>query len=191
VLFLLMAVGFGKPRSFVYFALCVSILMSYRWLIETNSRLKFLIAFLGLVTPLMVIANIKWNETPYKRNAAVPFEEILRFAQFNVRPGDAMVVSDPVLNWEMKRINNVCVSLYLANPACDLASAPRLLVIDGYGVASRERNQWLAQKQSLLSNRTETVSVFFGIDHEAVLKRHLIPGLDEYILKASIYTKAP
>jgi hypothetical protein len=191
VLFLLLAVGFGKPRSFVYFALCVSILMCHRWLMETNVRLKFAIAFIGLVTPLMVIANIKWNDTPYKRNTAIPYEEILRFARFNVRPDDAIVVSDIVLNWELKRLNLACVSLYLTNPACDLAGAPRLFIIDGYGVASHERDQWLAQKQSLLANRTESVSVFFGVDGEAALKRRLVPGLDDYILRAGTYTRVP
>lgn len=191
VLFLLLAVGFAKPRSFVYFALCLSILMTHRWLVETNPRLKFSIALVGLVTPLMVMANIKWNDTPYKRNTAVPFEEILRFVQSNARPGDAVVVSDVVLNWELQKDNSACVSLYLTNPACDLAGAQKLIVIDGYGVGSRERDRWLAEKPSLLSNRTETVSVFFGVDREAVLKRRLIPGLDEYILKAGIYVKAP
>lgn len=191
VLFLLLAVGFAKPRSFVYFALCLSILTSYRWLVETNVRLRFSIVFISLITPLMIMANIKWNDTPYKRNTAVPFEEILRFVKYNARPGDAVVVSDVVLNWELKKNGRVCVSLYLINPACDLPGAPRLIVIDGYGVASNERDQWLAKKPSLLSDRTETVSVFFGIDHEAILKRRLIPGLDEYILKGSIYAKAP
>jgi hypothetical protein len=189
VLFLLLAVGFAKPRSFVYFALCLSILMGHCWLVESNARRKFLIAFIGLLTPLMVIGNIKWNDTPYKRNTTVPFEEILRFVRANAVAGDVVVVSDVVLDWEMKRDLGACVSLYLSNPACDFGGARKLIVIDGYGVPTARRDEWLARKPQLLSTRREIISVPFGIDHEALLKRRVIPGLDEYILEASIYER--
>ncbi len=187
VLFLLLAVGFGKPRSFVYFALCVSILTAYRWLMESRPRPRFAIALIGLVTPILVIANLQGNDTPYKRNTAVPFEEILRFVHANARAGDAVVVSDPVLNWELKHDGRACVTLYLANTDCDVYRAQRLIVIDGYGIGSTERDEWEARKPKLLAGRTEIVRVFFGTDHEARLKRRLNPGMDDYLLAGRIY----
>lgn len=190
-LLLLVAVGFSKPRSFIYLALILSVLVSYRWIVEQRQNLRYMIGMIALATPLFVIANVKWNETPYKRNAVLPVEEILRFARYNARAGDVIVVSDPVVYWDLHGDVTACVSLYLTNSACVVENADRLIVIDGYGVGSKDRDQWLERKGEILGGRTELATVFFGIDHEAGLKRRIIPAMDDYILRASLYARTP
>jgi hypothetical protein len=190
-LFVLLAIGFSKPRSFSYLALLMTLLMSYRWIVDASPNFRYAIGVIGLATPLMVVANIKWNETPYKRNAVIPVEEIVRFARFNSAPGDVIVVSDPVLNWNLRKEVSACVSLYLTNAACNIGKANKVIVVDGYGIGSEDRDQWLTSKDRLLAKRTELATVFFGIDHEAWLKRRVIPTMDDYILKAIVYSQIP
>jgi hypothetical protein len=190
-LFLLVAVGFAKPRSFAYLALILSVLLSYRWIVEARPNIRYLIGVIGLATPLIVIANVKWNDTPYKRNATVPVEEILRFARYNAGAGDVIIVSDPVVYWDLHRNVPGCVSHYLTNPDCAIDKANKLIVIDGYGVGSKERDQWLARKAAILAGRSELATVFFGVDHEAGFKRRIIPTMEDYLLKASIYARTP
>jgi hypothetical protein len=192
VLIALLAVGFGKPRSFAYLALSMSILISQRWLITPNVRFRLVLGLVALITPAFVMANIKWNESPYKRNAMLPVEEILRFARANASGADVIIVSDVVLNWELRHDGGAaCVSFYLTNPECNFQVAPRLVVIDGYAVGSSERDQWLRRKASLLESRREIAVVYFGVDHEAKFKRRLIPGLDDYLQRAGVYVKEP
>ena len=187
-LFVLLAIGFAKPRSFSYLALTLSVMLAYRWIVNADPKLRYLIGVIGLATPLAVVANIKWNETPYKRNAVLPVEEIARFARYNSGPGDVIVVSDPVLYWDLHGEVSACVTHYLTNPACDIDSARKLIVIDGYGIGSEDRDAWLSKKDAALATRREVAAVFFGVDHEAGLKRRIIPGMDDYLLKASIYS---
>jgi hypothetical protein len=189
VLLGLIAVGFAKPRSFVYLALSATILVGYCWVTVADGKLKLAIGLIALATPLGVIANIKWNDTPYKRNAMLPVEEILRFAAANSAPGDVIIVSDVVLNWELRHDSAACISLYLANTSCPFAGASRLLVIDGYALGSAERDDWLRRKDALLAGRAPVATVYFGVDHEAWLKRRLVPGLDDYLQRAVVYTK--
>jgi len=190
-LFLLVAVGFSKPRSFIYLALILSVLVSYRWIVDPRPNIRYLIGLIALATPLIVIANVKWNETPYKRNAVLPVEEILRFARYNAQAGDVIVVSDPVVYWDLHGDVPACVTLYLTNSACAINRANKLIVIDGYGIGSEDRDEWLERKGEILAGRSELATVFFGIDHEAGLKRRIIPAMDDYILQASIYARAP
>jgi hypothetical protein len=192
VLVALLAVGFSKPRSFAYLALAVSILLAQTWLQAQKPRFKLAIGLIALLTPVLVIANIKWNDTPYKRNAMLPVEEILRFAHANTSGRDAIIVSDVVLNWELRHEGgDVCVSYYLTNTRCDFQAAPHLLVIDGYAVGSRERDQWIAAKPALLASRREIAVAYFGVDREAAFKRRLIPGLDDYLERAAVYVGLP
>jgi hypothetical protein len=192
VIVAMLAVGFSKPRSFAYLALGVSILIGQRWLITQHAGVKLALGLTALLTPACVLANIRWNDTPYKRNAMLPVEEILRFADANTTGADVIIVSDVVLNWELRHAGGgVCVSYYLTNARCDLQSAPRLLVIDGYAVSSPERDQWLAAKSALVASRREIAVAYFGVDHEAKFKRRLIPGLDDYLEQAVVYDKAP
>jgi hypothetical protein len=187
----LLAVGFGKPRSFAYLSLSLSILISQRWLLAQNPRFKLALGLVALLTPAFVLASIKWNDSPYKRNAMLPVEEILRFAHANTVGGDAIIVSDVVLDWELRHAGGVCVSYYLTNSHCDFQAAPRLLIIDGYAVGSPDRDRWTAEKPSLLASRREIAVAYFGVDHEARFKRRLIPGLEDYLEKAAVYVKAP
>jgi hypothetical protein len=192
VIVAMLVVGFSKPRSFAHLALGVSILIAQRWLVTRNAGFKLALGLTALLTPACVLANIRWNDTPYKRNAMLPVEEILRFAHANTTGTDVIIVSDVVLNWELRHEDGgVCVSYYLTNPACDFQSAPRLLVIDGYAVGSLERDRWLAEKPALLASRREIAVAYFGVDHEAKFKRRLIPGLDDYLEKAVVYDKLP
>jgi hypothetical protein len=188
-LFALLAIGFSKPRSFSYLALSLTVLLSYRWIVEANPKYRYLIGIIGLATPLAVVANIKWNETPYKRNAVLPVEEIVRFASYNAGQGDVIIVSDPVLYRNLHGSLSACVSLYLTNSGCKVDSAKKLIVIDGYGIGSEERDHWLQKKDLVLAKREELAAVFFGIDHEAAIKRRVIPGMGDYLLRASVYSE--
>ena len=112
----MVALGFAKPRSFAYLALALSVLFAHHFLARRAARTA--LAAIALVTAFGALANLKGNDTPFKRNTAVPVEEIRAFVVANTGADDVVILSDPVAYWSLRKTGPACVSWYLLNADC-------------------------------------------------------------------------
>ena len=94
--------GFDKPRSFLYLAPAVSLLLTL--FIDGQVRASrfgrvLVVAALLLAGSVAAIANIAHNPHPFKRAAVIPYQSILDFIDSNGTGRVLVVSTDPVVAW--------------------------------------------------------------------------------------------
>lgn len=179
--------GFAKPRSFLYLAAALSVLVANAWLART--RLGHCAAAVALVTAFGALANLKGNDTPFKRNSVIPVAEAHAFVIENTGEGDVVIVSDSVLYWSLRADARACVSLYLTNERCRPDDAPRLVIVEGHSSPGEIRDDYLSARERLIQGRRQVARAFFGVDEEYALKRQIEPGLGRFVLEGGVYDK--
>ncbi len=184
----MVALGFAKPRSFAYLALALSVLFAHHFLARRTARTA--LVAVALVTAFGALANLRGNDTPFKRNTVVPFEEIRAFVAANTGAGDVVILSDPVAYWNLRNSGPACVSLYLLNADCAPGTARRLVLIEGHSAPGEPRAAYLDARSALVAKRRELARAYFGVDEEFALKRRMQPELGRFVLEGTIYGSA-
>ena len=119
---LMALLGFGMPRSFLWLAPAVAVLLTMffdRQMQQGYGGRVVLLASLALAAPFSAIANVNFGTHPFKRNAAIPYQNILDFIRDN-EPGAALVIStDPVLPYLLRtRRNGGCAGYLFGAARC-------------------------------------------------------------------------
>ena len=120
--------GFAKPRSFLYLSpVLAAVLTLYlnRQATDRNAGIAVFLASLILAASVASIANINFGSYPFKRNAVIPYQNIVDFIQTNER-GDTLVVStDSIVPWVLRhqyRREGRCVSYFFSDGGCPIAT---------------------------------------------------------------------
>jgi hypothetical protein len=99
---LMVLAGFAKPRSFLYLAPAVTLLVAL-WLDRElqGGRIgrALVAAALLMAANVAAIAHIDHNSRPFKRNAAIPYQAVLDFVAANATGRILVVSTDPVIPW--------------------------------------------------------------------------------------------
>ncbi|MGB6749239.1 MAG: hypothetical protein WBE51_14600 [Xanthobacteraceae bacterium] len=189
--------GFGLPRSFLWLAPAVAVLLTMffdRQIQQGYYGRVLVLVSLVLAAPYSAIANVNFGTHPFKRNSVIPYQSILDFIHSNAN-GSALIIStDPVVPW-MLRTNTAdeCAGYFMEARAC-LAGGRRydsIFVISGHSNRSGHAVT-MANFQSLVAEatagRTKVTSFGAGLDEDAALKSRLsgVP-LDRYVLTVDYY----
>ena len=189
--------GFGKPRSFLYLAPVVALLVTLyldRWIRDGRAARAGLVAAALSVAALACIGEIDRSAHPFKRNAVVPFEDIFSFVERN-KEGRVLVLStDPVVPWVLERRNtgDLCTGLMQMARQC-LADGRRydtIFVVSGHsdrsGTAAMARYEAFVRQAT--AGRTKRATLGAGLDEDAPLKTRLtgVP-LSRTILTVDVY----
>jgi hypothetical protein len=189
--------GFAKPRSFLYLAPAVTLLVTV-WLDGElrQGRIRRVLAAVALLiaTNVAAIANIDHNSHPFKRSAVIPYQNILDFIGANAS-GQVLVVStDPVVPWVLNHREAAgCASYFLAGRGCFSAGAhyDSVFLVHGHSdksanaVSMRKFNESLAP---LIAGRQKIATMQAGRDADAALKSRLTGvALDAAILTVDLY----
>jgi hypothetical protein len=191
--------GFSKPRAFLYLAPVVAAIVTLfldRRVADRAIGATVLLVALVLVAPLGTVANLNHATAPFKRNAAIPYEDILDFIRTN-QAGSALIAStDEVAAWVLSHEDprdGRCVSYAVREAACFAADRhfDSIFVISGHSNQFRNprfMNRLDAALQRVLAGRTKVAEIHVGRDADAALKSRLtgVP-LDDFILKVELY----
>jgi hypothetical protein len=190
--------GFGKPRSFLYVAPMVAAVLTLLFdrIANRSTALALFGAALAMAGPGATIANVNQNTRPFKRNLAVPFEQILDFIQINARGSTLVISSDPVIVWELQRRppgKDSCISYFVDNRDCftDHRGYDSIIVVSGQSNRSRNVN-YIRRVEATIASVTEgkraIAKMHAGLDEDAALKTWLthVP-LDKFILEVTLY----
>jgi hypothetical protein len=191
--------GFSKPRAFLFLApvvaAIVALFLDRRAADRPMSGTALLVALI-LIAPLGVLANLNHAAAPFKRNAAIPYQDILDFIRTN-QAGNALIAStDEVAAWVLRHEDqrgDRCVSYAVRETACFAPDRhfDSIFVISGHSNQSgnaRFMNRFDTAVQGVLAGRTKTAEIHVGRDADAALKTRLtgVP-LDDFILKVELY----
>jgi hypothetical protein len=190
--------GFGKPRSFLYLApvLAAVLIFLLDQVAARNAGRAALLTSLILIASVGTIANIDHGTRPFKRNAAVPFGDILDFIRTNEEGKTLIVSSDPVVVWELRRqsgLSDRCVSRFLAEASCFAADRHYDSIFVVFGQSNMSRNAAAIQRfQAKLNDATagkrKVATIHSGLDKDAEIKSRLVNlPLDKFILTIDLY----
>jgi hypothetical protein len=189
--------GFAKPRSFLYLAPAVAaIVLLYidRQAARGFHRQTILIAAAFLVLSAAAIANIcSPGPHPFKRELAVPYQQVLDFIEQN-RGGRMLVIStDQVATWALRKAGgDGCVEYFLVAERCLDPSQHYASVFVIIGHMDTYNGSHMGALDALIerakAGREKRAGISVGLDRDAALKSRLtgIP-LDDRLLRVELY----
>ena len=192
-------VGFVKPRSFLYLAPVAAAMLTFlldRWGRERGAAATALLAAFVLAAPVAALANLNGGSSAFKRNTAVPYDEIIDFIDLNQRGSVLVVSSDNVLVWLLEHRDqgpgDHCIS-YFAHATCfaEDRSYDSVLVISGHSNrsgAARFMDRFDAALAAKLAGRQQVATFHAGRDNDAGIKSRLTnTPLEPFLLLVALY----
>lgn len=190
--------GFGKPRSFLYLApvLAAILTLFLDRVCARNIGRAVLLASLILTASVGAIANVAHGTRPFKRNAVVPFADILDFIRTNEAGKTLIVSSDPVVVWELRRQSGSfdrCISRFLAEASCFAADRHYDSIFVVFGQSNMSRNAVAIQRfrtklNDVIAGRRKVATIHAGLDEDSEIKSQLVGvPLDKFILTVDLY----
>ena len=191
--------GFSKPRSFLYLAPAVAVVLTLffgRQARIRNASVAVLLVSLTLTASVAAVANINGGTRPFKRNIVIPYQTILDFIATNTTGSVLVVSTDPIIPWVLRHRHDRadrCVSYFLDERACFAADRryDSIAIIVGYNNRSANTaytQRFLASTGDLTSGRHKVATLHAGIDDDSDLKTRLtgVP-LEKSILTIDLY----
>ena len=189
--------GFAKPRSFLYLAPAMALLLTLYLdrLLRQGHRVAALAMSVLLVAAAVTgAANVGSSVHPFKRAAVIPYGEVLDFVRAN-RSGRTLVVStDPVVVYELRsdeRSGALCASFFFDTSACfGDAAYDTVVLIRGHNSRSGDvyDRRFEAHVQRVIGDRHKRAALEAGLDKDAALKTRLTGvSLSEHILAVEVY----
>jgi hypothetical protein len=191
--------GFAKPRSFLYLSpVLAAVLTLYlnRQATDRNAGIAVFLASLILAASVASIANINFGMHPFKRNAVIPYQNIVDFIETNEK-GDTLVVStDSIVPWVLQhqyQREGRCVSYFFSAGSCPIATQryDSIFVIVGHSDKSAiaaAMKRFNTALDAAIAGRQKVATIHVGVDKDAALKSQLTGvALDEYILNVDLY----
>jgi hypothetical protein len=188
-------VGFGKPRSFLFFAPMASALVAIGFTKAIEAApLRAAAAFAGIIAvSLGVLVNLQITRSPFKRNLAVPYEELVDFVTSNARGNAAVLTSDYITGWLLRGHSGICVAQFEFGEDAWISNCPddarfeRVIVVRGRPLDETDP-VWKARIDAALARREPIAQAHFGFDHDTALKNRLAHrSLPQWILSVDVY----
>ncbi len=191
--------GFAEPRAYLYLAPVMATILTLfisRQEIDRGAGRALLLASCVLVAAIGAVANINQSMRPFKRNAAVPFQQIIAFIESN-STGNVMVLStDPIVARALQHDRarpDRCVSYVRQNRACfDPARGYDTVFVVSAHTSMALRPAFNKRFENVVKDLTagkrKIVTVPVGLDKDAELKAWLTGvAIGPYILTVDLY----
>jgi hypothetical protein len=192
---LMVLAGFFQPRAFLYLAPSVAVLLTLffdRQIQAGHGARTLALVTLVLVTSVSAVPNVNFGTHPFKRNAVIPYQNILDFIADNEKGHVLVVSTDPVMPWLLEKAGgDRCIYFFFKARHC-LAPAQRfdtIFVISGYnGEDEAMKQQFKTFLADITAGRSKVATLRAGRDEDAALKTRLTGvHLDEAILTVDYY----
>ena len=189
--------GFAKPRSFLYLAPVVAVLLTLfvdRQVRQGHAGCVLALISLVLAVSVSAIANINFGTHPFKRNSVIPYQSILDFIDSNAKGSVLVISTDPVIPWVLGATNDDRCAGYFLNVRHCLDSGRRydsIFVI--FGHSDKSENEAVMQifnnlLAGITAERSKIATFGAGLDEDAAMKSRLsgVP-LERNILTVDYY----
>jgi hypothetical protein len=191
-------IGFAKPRSFLYLAPFVAIVLTVAFdrCVDRYRKLAMALGVVMTACSLASIANINAGNHPFKRSAVIPYQSIFDFVQSHAQGRVLVISTDPVIPWVLRqRRDGVdrCASYFLRGRECfaEGRAYDSIFVVTGHNYASgrpRVEGAIGATVTAVIVGRRKVATLQAGVDEDAGLKSRLtgVP-LERHLLTVDAY----
>jgi hypothetical protein len=178
----MMLTGFDKPRSFLYLAPVLASIVTVYFDKQASRRVgSMALAALVLLPAIGAIANVNGGGAPFKRNAAIPYQQVLDFVRLNAQGAVLTVSTDPVVVWLLQHERdptNNCVSRFLQNKQCFDPDRHYDTVFTILGHSNLSGYPGIMQKlqtalAAVTAGKHQVAAMSAGVDHDAAIKSRL------------------
>lgn len=187
--------GLDIVRSFVFLApmiMCVACIGLSESL-ESSPVLTGCALSAMLIVSLTVVGSGHLSRTPFKRNLAIPFYEVARFVRANGRRNAAVVTSDPVIAYLLRKTPRLCVATFVSQdwtrlPKCLTSRSEDSVIVITRQARGESNPKWRRVVSRLTSGKSIVAAAGFGVDEDARLKSWLTGvRLPRTLMMARIY----
>jgi hypothetical protein len=189
-------IGFSEPRGYLFLAPMMVALTAVGVARAISIRPHAVaIAYVALlVVAISVAANLRSSTTPFKRNAVIPYQEVLDFVTTNQQGPTTLLTMDAVTGYSLASVPQLCVEEYEVDrsgwrdSSCAPDAATQTVIIVKGDPLNEDEPTWRDKTAAFIGTRKLMAQAHFGYDADASLKsrltgRHLAPSL----LDAEIY----
>jgi hypothetical protein len=197
--------GFSESRSFLYLAPVLALVLTLfidRTLNQGQVGRAVLFAACAVLPGIVAVGYLASGTHPFKRTAAVSFDQVVDFIERNER-GDTLVFSvDPVATWVLRTVGGssqrCVVDFFGPLPDClagerrdqsiFIISEPSARYQNPYWNRPDVAQRLAARIEKMTRGREKVAEIHVGRDEDAMLKTRLtgVP-LDEFILTVDLY----
>ncbi len=192
---LLTLAGLSEPRAFLFLTPMITSVAAIG-LAAAMVSLPELSAYmyaLPLVASLFVIGSLRRTTTPFKRNSAIPFDEVIDFVKTNERGYTVILTSDLTVAFSFSE-PGICAELYQPwdsqwrEPRCGgMDRIETVIVVKGAPLNEQDLG-WRAGMARATFDKQLLARAHFGRDDDAGLKSRLTGvRLSPAILDAALY----
>jgi hypothetical protein len=186
--------GLAKPRSFLYLAPVVVLLIAVwldRQIRQSRASHALWASTLLLATSVAAIANVNNSTHPFKRNSVIPYQSILDFIDRSGTGRVLVVSSDPIIPWALAHRSDgrTCASYFLMSDCFDRAY-DSIFLVHGHS-SSKLADDFYKAMDRLTSGHQRVATIYAGHDDDAGLKSRLTGvALETQILTVDLYRVA-
>lgn len=188
--------GFSEPQAYLFLSPMISALVSigFAYAMTSAPRLATASYTALIVAAVAVAGNLRTNSTPFKRNAAVPFAEVIDFVRTNEHGKTAVLTMDPSVAYSLSALPEICVAEYqvyrngwVESPCLAEDRIDSVIVIKGDPLDENNPN-WRDKVEESTRGKLAIAQAHFGRDDDAHFKsRWTGRRLSSSILDAAIY----
>lgn len=191
--------GFAKPRSF----LLLAPIFSGLWLVGTMTLIRkqretllILAGVLFVVLPISVAANLKSNQTPFKRTLGIPYDHLFAFIERNAQGKTLVVSSDyPVLTHYQLFHPGLLDTVHTESSRLfeeKLKAYQTIILVESFSHQVTnwyfKSQDWSRFRKAIEDGREEKAMMEFGLDKDAEMKRRMTgESLGEGILIVRLF----
>jgi hypothetical protein len=146
-----------------------------------------------IVVSIAVVANLRASDTPFKRNAAIPYAEVMEFVRANQRGKTIVVTTDAVVEYSLSGAPEICIERFVswanawASARCQDIRSDTVIVVKG---APPDDNDpvWRTRLAEIAADKSAVAEAHFGRDDDAALKNRLTGSrLPSSLVDAMVY----
>jgi hypothetical protein len=187
--------GLSEPRVFLFATPMMTSVMAIGFVAATLSspELSAFMYALPFVVSLFVIGGLRRTTTPFKRNSAIPFDEVVDFVRTNQRGYTVVLTSDATVATSVDA-PDLCADFYQSwshswsEPRCDKNDRINTVIVIKGSPLNEQDISWRDGMSTAISGKQLIAGAHFGRDDDAALKSRLThTQLSSAILEASLY----
>jgi len=172
--------GFSEPRAYLFLSPMISALaaIGFAYAITSSSGLAAASYAALIVVSIAVVANLRASDTPFKRNAAIPYAEVMEFARANQGHKTVVVTTDPVVAYTLSDSPDVCTERFIswakvwAFARCRNLRSDTVIVVTDMPLDDNDPT-WRARLAAIIAGKSALAEAHFGRDKDALLKNRL------------------
>lgn len=172
--------GISEPRIYLFLGPMISAVaaIGFAYAMTLSPGLAAASYALLIVVSIAVVANLRASDTPFKRNAAIPYAEVMEFVRANQSGKTIVVTSDAVTEYSLLGAPDICIERFVSSAnawlsaRCEDGQSDTVIVVKD-APPDDDDPVWRERTAEITVGKSVVAEAHFGRDKDAGLKNRL------------------